>query len=72
MHKEVLKKEQENLLILLEKFKENFILVGGTAIALQIGHRESIDFDLVINHPEIQPCYMESKGSPLGESVLIL
>ena len=31
---------------LLEKFSKDFGLVGGTAIALQIGHRNSIDFDL--------------------------
>lgn len=30
----------------INKFKREFILVGGTAIALQIGHRKSIDFDL--------------------------
>ncbi len=34
------------LLPLVAKFSRNFRLVGGTAIALQIGHRESIDFDL--------------------------
>ena len=34
------------LLPLVAKFSRNFKLVGGTAIALQIGHRESIDFDL--------------------------
>ena len=46
MHKEVLTKEQERLLPLVTKFTEKFGLVGGTAIALQIGHRRSIDFDL--------------------------
>lgn len=45
MHKEVLTKEQQELLPLIKKFIKNFGLVGGTAIALQIGHRESIDFD---------------------------
>ena len=29
-----------------DEFLENFFLVGGTALALQIGHRISIDFDL--------------------------
>ena len=46
LHKEVLTKEQAKLLPLLEKFSKDFGLVGGTAIALQIGHRQSIDFDL--------------------------
>ena len=46
MHKEILTKEQIDLLPILKKFSKNFGLVGGTAIALHIGHRESIDFDL--------------------------
>ena len=46
MHREVLTKEQENLLSLVKLFNKDFGLVGGTAIALHIGHRESIDFDL--------------------------
>ena len=46
MHKEILTKEQAELLPLLTKFHKEFYLVGGTAIALNIGHRTSIDFDL--------------------------
>lgn len=46
MHLEILTKEQEKLLPLLSKFSNRFGLVGGTAVALQIGHRESIDFDM--------------------------
>ncbi len=46
MHKEILSKEQVELLPTVKKFASKFGLVGGTAIALQIGHRESIDFDL--------------------------
>jgi len=46
MHKEILTREQSELLPLLEDFSKNFSLVGGTAIALHIGHRRSIDFDL--------------------------
>ncbi len=38
MHKEILSKEQVELLPLVEIFKREFYLVGGTAIALQIGH----------------------------------
>jgi len=36
---------------MLESFAENFGLVGGTAIALHIGHRRSVDFDLFTNLP---------------------
>lgn len=46
MHKEILNKDQLELLPLLKNFKREFYLVGGTAIALYIGHRRSIDFDL--------------------------
>ena len=46
MHKEILTKKQLALLPLIKQFSDNFMLVGGTAISLQIGHRESIDFDL--------------------------
>lgn len=46
LHKEILTKEQREFLPLLELFSKNFGLVGGTAIALYLGHRRSIDFDL--------------------------
>lgn len=46
MHKKILSKNQTELLPLVTKFKREFYLVGGTAIALHIGHRQSIDFDL--------------------------
>ncbi len=46
MHKEILSKEQIELLPLVEMANQGFGLVGGTAIALQLGHRRSIDFDL--------------------------
>ena len=46
LHPEILTKEQKELLPLVKKFYKNFGLVGGTAIALHIGHRESIDFDM--------------------------
>ncbi len=46
MHLEILSKEQIDLLTLVSKFKREYYLVGGTAIALHLGHRESIDFDL--------------------------
>jgi len=49
VHLEILTKEQEELLPLVKMFSSEFGLVGGTAIALQLGHRESIDFDLFKN-----------------------
>lgn len=49
MHHEVLTKKQQILFSWLKSFAKDFGLVGGTAIALQIGHRQSIDFDLFTN-----------------------
>jgi hypothetical protein len=46
MHTKILKPEQKQILPLLHLFSKDFYLVGGTAIALHIGHRYSIDFDL--------------------------
>jgi hypothetical protein len=46
MHDEVLTEKQKRLLPLVKSFSKDFGLVGGTAIALQLGHRRSIDFDL--------------------------
>ena len=46
MHREILTETQVALLPLIKQFKREFYLVGGTAIALYIGHRRSIDFDL--------------------------
>ena len=46
MHTNILANDQRKLLPLLKQFSGKFFLAGGTAIALQIGHRKSIDFDL--------------------------
>jgi len=46
LHREILTEEQVNLLPLVSKFSKKFFLVGDTAIALHIGHRRSVDFDL--------------------------
>lgn len=46
MHKEILTTTQSKLLPLVALFSKEFCLVGGTAIALYLGHRESLDFDL--------------------------
>lgn len=51
MHKEILTAEQNKLLPLVESFAKDFGLVGGTAIALHLGHRRSIDFDLFTAKP---------------------
>ena len=45
-HKEILNDKQIDLLPLIGEFKREYYLVGGTAIALYLGHRRSIDYDL--------------------------
>lgn len=49
MHKEILSNSQLEVLQLIKSFNDSFGLVGGTAIAIQLGHRKSIDFDLFTN-----------------------
>ena len=46
MHKEILAEAQVKLLPIIKLFSGKFGLAGGTAIALHLGHRESLDFDL--------------------------
>jgi len=48
MHLEGLKSKQKKIFKKLNKFPE-FYLAGGTALALEIGHRISVDFDLFSN-----------------------
>ncbi len=42
---DILPLPQKELWLELKDVPDNFILYGGTAIALQLGHRESVDFD---------------------------
>ncbi|MDP3948660.1 MAG: nucleotidyl transferase AbiEii/AbiGii toxin family protein [bacterium] len=51
-HKEILVPGQTDLLPAIKPFTKEFGLVGGTAVALHIGHRESIDFDLFTKEPD--------------------
>ena len=41
----ILDEQRKSMLSLLVFLKDNFYLAGGTGLALQIGHRDSIDFD---------------------------
>lgn len=67
MHIEILSENQKSLLGLVANFKKEYYLVGGTAIALQIGHRQSIDFDLfkvsTINRKKILDTIIQSKAN---------
>ncbi|MEA3273286.1 MAG: nucleotidyl transferase AbiEii/AbiGii toxin family protein [Patescibacteria group bacterium] len=61
MFYDILDKKRIAILPLLKEFKEDFYLVGGTALALQIGHRDSIDFDFF--------CYEDIDTQKLFEKV---
>jgi hypothetical protein len=45
MHYEIFDEKRNTALPLLKEFKNDFYLAGGTGLALQIGHRDSVDFD---------------------------
>jgi hypothetical protein len=65
MDEKVLTPKQRTLAEKLLPEVKNFYLAGGTALALQIGHRRSLDFDLASRKP-IEPFNLErhliSKG----------
>jgi len=46
MQTQILSSNQSALLPFIKSMSDHFYLVGGTAIALHLGHRRSIDFDL--------------------------
>jgi hypothetical protein len=70
MHKEILSGTQVELLPLVRQFKREFYLVGGTAIALYIGHRRSIDFDL-FKYTSLHPKSIIAKIAPFGFPYLV-
>ena len=54
MHTEIFNKNQLEIISHLKVFNRSFYLVGGTAIALYLGHRRSIDFDLFSYTPLVK------------------
>lgn len=46
----ILSEERKKILPRFVTWKDEFYLAGGTALALQIGHRESVDFDFFSPH----------------------
>ncbi|MFA6400510.1 MAG: hypothetical protein WCX31_02630 [Salinivirgaceae bacterium] len=63
MYNNILNERQNELLPFLNKFKRTYFLVGGTSIALYIGHRRSVDFGLFtygkINKQRIKAALLE-------------
>jgi hypothetical protein len=60
MFKNILTVEQEKLLPLVKSFSPDYYLVGGTAVALHLGHRRSIDFDLFTDK-SFDPIYIKTR-----------
>lgn len=72
MYLEALKSKQKEIFSKLDKFSD-FYLVGGTGLALQMGHRVSDDFDMFINKTLdksfISKIYRVFKGSDIKFSL---
>ncbi len=71
MHKEILTGSQFRLLDLISEFSRAFYLAKGTAVALYIGHRQSIDFDL-FTESDLKPKSIKNKlaGSNVQYKIL--
>ncbi len=48
---DILDEKRKKILPLFDNFKSDFYLAGGTGLALQLGHRDSIDFDFFADKP---------------------
>ena len=70
MYLNILNSDQQQLLPMLSKFKKEFYMVGGTAIALHIGHRLSIDFDL-FKSGRIKPKAIIKKFQEQNEAISV-
>lgn len=51
MHLEILDRKRQKLLTALLPYLKDYILGGGTALALQLNHRKSFDFDFFSSSP---------------------
>src|SRR3989344_2907067 len=63
IHLEILDKPRQIIFSKLYGFKNFGYLAGGTALALQIQHRKSVDFDIFINKPINN--YLRLKAKPV-------
>jgi hypothetical protein len=69
----VLDKKRINALIVLKEFKNDFYLAGGTGLALQLGHRDSVDFDFFCEEDfDTSVVLKRIKNVFLGKEVIII
>jgi hypothetical protein len=67
----ILDKKRLAILPFLKKFKADFYLAGGTGLALQLGHRDSIDFDFFsLKNFETKDLYAQIKEAFAGHKLL--
>lgn len=71
-HTEALTDEAKKLFPKLSHFKQDFYLAGGTALALQIGHRVSVDFDLFSTDPIKKTLLARVESAYEGMSIEVL
>lgn len=64
---EILDKDRQEIFSALAKFSNDGVLAGGTAIALQIGHRLSYDFD-IFTHKSIAPSLWSKVKQVFGQN----
>ena len=75
IHLEVLPARQAEVWTLLGTFAPDlerwgFYLAGGTALALQLGHRESVDFDFFTQRTDVGPIVRERLETAFPELIL--
>jgi hypothetical protein len=71
MYDNILSKEQKQLLPFIKSFSKEYYMVGGTAVSLQLGHRESIDFDL-FKFGSVQPTKITQHLQTFGWSYQLI
>jgi hypothetical protein len=69
-HFEVLPAAQKELWPELAQLPRHFVLYGGTALALRLGHRESLDFDF-FSHERFEPADLLAQLSFLQEAKVL-
>jgi Nucleotidyl transferase AbiEii toxin, Type IV TA system len=71
LHYDILDEKRKSILPLLSKVSSSFYLAGGTALALEIGHRDSIDFDFFCDLPfDTVSLYQQLETSLVGHVLL--
>lgn len=68
---DLLNSERQAAFKKLAKFAPPFVLAGGTAIMLQLGHRRSFDFDCFCESEQLPPTILPKIRRVLGNSIII-